>query len=223
MPLEVKGKKVDFALLLAPSVTLIAFIFNLLVLLDPIYYQDAQFVFLVKSSSDADGPTLLLGLLGSCSRPNGEGHLDCTGLSFAPTYNATVLPDGPARKLLSPPPSSAGAPIFIILSLVSAIVFVIAFLAMARKWCTRPDIKILTGLSGVFTCLCTVFAFLIASLWFQKVAEDFNEVNGDDAPLVAATENAITMLWVSIGLDGLAVVLSLTKHVGKKEERQAMA
>ncbi|KAJ7192343.1 hypothetical protein GGX14DRAFT_406446 [Mycena pura] len=212
-----QAPKVDIALLLTPSATLVAFIFNLLVLLDPVSLQSAQFAFLyVKPSGEADGPTLFLGLLGSCSRPDNEAQFNCTSMSFAPTY---ILSDYPAQQLLSPPPSSAGATIFITLSLVSSGIFFLAFLAMERGWSTRPFIKTLANFSGFIAWLCGICGFIIASVWFRKVADDFNEINGDDAPLVAVTGEAFTMGFVSIILGGLAVILSMITHIGKKKKK----
>ncbi|KAJ7107161.1 hypothetical protein C8R43DRAFT_1114276 [Mycena crocata] len=209
---------VNIPLFLALSATVVASIFNLLVLVDPVYLRAAQFAVLyVKPSNATDGPTLFMGLLGSCHRPNDTAQYNCTRLSFTPTYNTSLLPDNPARPLLSPPPSTAGAPLFFILSLVSSIFFVIAFLAMAKGWVKSPIIKILTCSTGIFACMFTVCGFLITSQWFNKTAIDFNLINGADGLLVAVTGEAFTMGWISIVLGALAVILSTITRVRKKD------
>ncbi|KAH8988830.1 hypothetical protein EDB92DRAFT_1935631 [Lactarius akahatsu] len=67
-----------------------------------------------SSSQGVDGPTIFLGALGSCSRPNDEGSVTCTPPTVSPTYDLTVLPQN-LQDLLTAP--TATTPVFITIAI----------------------------------------------------------------------------------------------------------
>ena len=91
-------------LYLAPLLALTAFLLNLFVFLSPTVLFHDQ-VSLAKVSpalldlasktlhkdNSVEGPTVLVGMLGSCARASNKEVLFCTSPSFAATYSASFI------------------------------------------------------------------------------------------------------------------------------------
>lgn len=98
-------------LYLAPLLALTSFLLNLFVFLAPtlVFHDSVSLARVypaildlatnssVKAHGEIDGPTLLVGLLGSCARKSGKEVLFCTSPSFAAVYSASC--SSPASSL----------------------------------------------------------------------------------------------------------------------------
>ncbi|OSD03464.1 hypothetical protein PYCCODRAFT_1434367 [Trametes coccinea BRFM310] len=175
------------------------------------------------SSQGVDGPSVFLGALGSCSRPNHDGPVTCTAPTVSPTYDLSVLPSN-APDLLSAP--TATTPAFIGVSLAFTVVFFLLFTMTALRGkmgkfgnsFDRPGIQRATAWIGLLGFLIGITSFLILRMWFGKAIDDFNSdisKEGSDAPqLIAATSNGFVMVWVAYAFYAVPVVCSLAKlHV----------
>ncbi|EGN94569.1 hypothetical protein SERLA73DRAFT_144395 [Serpula lacrymans var. lacrymans S7.3] len=177
------------------------------------------------SNQAVDGPSLFLGALGSCSRPNNEAGVSCTSPSLSPTYNTSVLPSNAPSLDLSAPPTAA--PVFIAIALAFSIIFFFSFTAISFRhvipgkfgefW-DRPMTQRGSAWIGIFGFLVGLASFLIVRMWFGKAVDDFNQgiaSQGSGGPaLVASTSNAFIMVWVAYAFFGIPVIVSLAKlHV----------
>lgn len=93
-------------LYLAPLLALTSFLLNLFVFLAPgvVFHDSVSLATVtpalldlatnvsVKAKGEIDGPTLLVGLLGSCARKSNKEVLVCTSPSFAAVYSASGTP-----------------------------------------------------------------------------------------------------------------------------------
>ncbi|KAI0662796.1 hypothetical protein C8Q70DRAFT_1149294 [Cubamyces menziesii] len=175
------------------------------------------------SSQGVDGPSVFLGALGSCARPNHDAAVTCTPPTVSPKYDLSVLPSN-APDLLSAP--TATTPAFIAVSLAFTAVFFIMFTMTSFRGkmgkfgngFDRPSVQRATAWIGLLGFLIGITSFLIIRMWFGKAVEDFNDdilKEGSGAPkLIAATSNGFIMVWVAYAFYAVPVVSSLAKlHV----------
>ncbi|KAI0778154.1 hypothetical protein BD413DRAFT_507153 [Trametes elegans] len=220
-------------LYLAPLLSLTSFILILFAYLAPTILFPTQVALLTvspslelterHSSQGVDGPSVFLGALGSCVRPNNNGAVTCTTPTVSPTYDLSVLP-GNAPDLLSAP--TATTPAFIAVSLAFTILFFLLFAMTSFRGkmgkfgntFDRPGVQRATAWIGLLGFLIGITSFLIIRMWFGKAVEDFNRdisKEGSSAPqLIAATSNGFIMVWVAYAFYAVPVVCSLAKlHV----------
>ncbi|KAF8560387.1 hypothetical protein OG21DRAFT_1594295 [Imleria badia] len=176
------------------------------------------------SNQVVDGPSMLIGLLGSCAKPNNSGALTCTSPSIAPLYNASVFTSNTPSSVLAAPPTVA--PAFLATSLAFSIIFFIMFTGISFRhimgkagnvW-ERPMVQRASAWIGISSFLVGLASFLIIRMYFGKAASDFNQsIQGQGAngpQLIANTSNAFTMVWVGYAFFAVPVVVSLAKlHV----------
>ncbi|KAI8995599.1 hypothetical protein BD414DRAFT_479982 [Trametes punicea] len=220
-------------LYLAPVLSLTSLILILFAYLAPTIIFPTQVALLTvspslelteaHSSQGIDGPSVFLGALGSCSRPNHDAAVNCTRPTVSPTYDLSVLP-GNAPDLLSAP--TATTPAFIAVSLAFSAIFFLLFTMTSFRGkmgkfgnsFDRPAVQRATAWIGLLGFLIGLTSFLILRMWFGKAIEDFNDdisKAGSDAPqLIAATSNGFIMVWVAFAFYAVPVVSSLAKlHV----------
>lgn len=176
------------------------------------------------SSKAVDGPSIFLGPLGSCSRPNNGAGLTCMPSSISPVYNTSVFTSNTPSSVISAPPE--GAPAFIAISLVFSVIFFVMFMAISFRhlmgkagaiW-EKPMVQRVSAWIGIFAFLIGLASTLIIFMWFGKAADDFNQSiqgQGSNGPqLIATIGNAFTMIWVAYSFFAVPVVVSLAKfHV----------
>ncbi|KAH9982502.1 hypothetical protein BGW80DRAFT_1433862 [Lactifluus volemus] len=180
---------------------------------------------LMNSSSRAiDGPTVFLGALGSCSRPNNKGPVTCTPPTLSPTYDLSALPPN-VPKLLDAPTTST--PAFIAISIGFSTIFLILFTLISLRaslgpklsaTLERPALHRASAWLGFLGFLIGLTSFLILRMWFGKAVEDFNTgiaQGGSNAPqLIAQTSNGFTMAWVGYAFFAVPVICALARlHV----------
>ncbi|KAH9944409.1 uncharacterized protein BXZ73DRAFT_39964 [Epithele typhae] len=220
-------------LYLIPLLSLTSFILILFTYLAPVILFPGQVSLLSvtpstaltdsRSSDGVDGPSVFLGALGSCTRPNNGGPLTCTAPTVSPTYDLSVLPKS-APDLLSAP--TATTPVFIAISLAFTIIFFILFtlttfrskMGKAGNVFDKPAVQRATAWIGLLGFLIGIVSFLVIRMWFGKAVEDFNRdifEQGSNAPqLIASTANGFIMAWVGFAFYAVPVVSSLAKlHV----------
>ncbi|KAF9056199.1 hypothetical protein BJ165DRAFT_487751 [Panaeolus papilionaceus] len=158
------------------------------------------------ASTSVDGPTVFIGVLGSCSRVNNAAGINCTTALFSPAFDFTALPDNAPHLLLSPP--NASAPVFIVIALTFSAMFFLTFTAIsfrhklgkASKVLDSPRLQKISAWIGVF-------GFVIV--------QDFNATiiaQGAAGPkLLASMGNAFTMIWVAYAFSAVPIVISMTK------------
>jgi len=173
-----------------------------------------------NNQSLVNGPTVHLGLLGSCSRSDNAAPLQCTTATMHPVYDLSVIPNGSSAFLSTP----FVTPIFNIVSFVLLALFALSFtiIHLREKLGERLKEKLDSpaahcvsawlGLSG-FAIGSTAFAGL--RMWFGKAVDDFNQSiveQGDQASLlVASTGNGFTMMFIAYVFFFILILLALMK------------
>lgn len=213
---------------LAPVLSLTALLLALFAYLSPTVMLQTRVSLLTVSPSltltqpgatqGVDGPTVFLGALGSCSRPNNEAPVNCTSPTINPTYDLSVLP-GNAPDLLSAP--TATTPAFIAVALAFTVIFFLMFTLMSFRGSMgkfgatleKPLIHRTTSWIGLLGFMIGLTSFLVIRMWFGKAVEDFNDDiarAGSAAPqLIAATSNGFIMVWVAYAFYAVPLVSSL--------------
>ncbi|KAJ7254074.1 hypothetical protein B0H12DRAFT_1184293 [Mycena haematopus] len=219
-------------LYLAPVLTLTAILLSLFSYLAPVLiFQDKVALLavtpstaLVQNASHAavDGPSVFLGVLGSCSRPKNDGSVNCTTPTLNPTYDLSALPSSAPRLLLAAP--TQATPVFLGIALACSIIFFITFTLISFRhklgdkmstMLDNPMVQRLSAWLGFFGFMIGITSFLILRMWFGKASDDFNDsivLQGSDAPeLIANVGNAFTMVWVAYSFYAVPLVISLSK------------
>jgi len=221
-----------FAVLyLAPLLMLTALFLSLFAFLAPSVMLHDRVSLLTVTPSTAltnpqaranDGPSVFLGALGSCSRRNNAGNVDCTVTSISPQYDTSVLPGSMTNGILSAPPSTAPAFIAVAISFSFIFFFAYTLVSFRHKFggglsakLDSPIIQRLTAWIGVFGFMIGLASFLIVRMWFEKAIDDFNKnivSQGKGAPeLVAAAGNGFTMVWIAYAFYAIPLIASLAK------------
>ncbi|KAJ7786354.1 hypothetical protein B0H16DRAFT_1708537 [Mycena metata] len=227
----IAGLSKAITLYLAPVLTLTAILLSLFAYLAPVLILQDKVALLtvtpstalVQSASHAvDGPSVFLGVLGSCSRLNNAAHINCTIATLNPVYDLTALPSSAPRLLLAAP--TQATPVFLGLGLACSIIFFITFTLisfrhkMGEKMTANLDKPIWSRLStwlGFFGFMIGITSFLILRMWFGKAVDDFNDsitLQGADGPqIIANVGNAFTMVWVAYAFYAVPLIISLSK------------
>ncbi|KZW02400.1 hypothetical protein EXIGLDRAFT_601897 [Exidia glandulosa HHB12029] len=222
-------------LYLAPLLALTSFLLNLFVFLAPtVLFNDSVSLASVtpalldlatnasvKAHGEIDGPSLYVGLLGSCARKTNKEVLFCTTPSFAAVYNTSVLPTSIPNFLTAP---VSATPVFAILALLLFAVFLPLFTLSALReklpgkmnaLFSRPMLGSFVAWAGVLSWLILAAVYLVMRMWLGRSVEDINAqiVNlGKGAPqLHAEISNGFTMIWVAQAFAAVPVVCSLMK------------
>jgi len=221
-----------FAVLyLAPVLMLTSLFLSLFSFLAPSAMLHDQVALLTVTPSTAltnpqaqanDGPSLFLGLLGSCSRNSNAGKVTCTVTSITPEYDTSVLPGATSSNMLSAPPSTA--PAFLAVAISFSFIFFVAYTLVSFRHkmggglaakLDQPIVARLTAWVGVFGFMIGITAVLVVRMWFEKAVEDFNNSiisQGKNGPeLVADTANGFTMLWIAYAFYAAPLIASLAK------------
>ncbi|KAF7347801.1 hypothetical protein MVEN_01537600 [Mycena venus] len=218
-------------LYLAPVLTLTAIILSLFAYLAPVLLLQDKVALLTVTPSTAlvqnashavDGPSLFLGVLGSCSRPKNNAGINCTSPTLNPIYDVSALPNSAPRLLLSAP--TQATPVFLGIGLACSIIFFITFTLisfrhkMGEKMSAaldKPLVQRLSAWLGFFGFMIGITSFLILRMWFGKASDDFNDsiaLQGSNGPqLIANVSNAFTMVWVAYAFYAVPLIISLSK------------
>lgn len=222
------------ALYLAPILSLTAVLLVLFSYLSPAVMLHTQVSLLIvkpslllqpsPSNEKVDGPSVFLGVLGSCSRPSNTAPVNCTVPVLNPAYDLSVLPNDVSRWLSSP---TATTPVFIGIALALSTIFFVLFSMIAFRAklgpklgaaLDKPMVQRVCAWIGIFGFMIGISSFLIIRMWFGKAVDDFNqsiELDGDNAPhLMAGLSNGFTMVWVGYAFHAIPIVCALAKiHV----------
>ncbi|KXN84826.1 hypothetical protein AN958_12120 [Leucoagaricus sp. SymC.cos] len=173
-------------------------------------------------SQNVDGPSVFLGSLGSCARPNNDASVNCALPSVSPRFDLSVLPKNAPASLLYAP--SASTPVFISIALALDVTFLITFtlvslrhkMGKAGNALETPLLQNLSAGIGFLGFMIGLTSFLILRMWFGKAVQDFNssiQAQGSQGPkLVADTGNAFTMIWVAHAFWVVPMMIALTKY-----------
>jgi len=175
-----------------------------------------------NSSQGLDGPSIFMGILGSCSKLSNSANLSCTAPTVSPQYDFSVLPgDAPSVLLTAPNASSA---IFIAIAISFSILFLFSFTLISFRHkmnpklagiLDKPIVQRLSAWVGMFGFMIGQTAFLIIRIWFSKAVDDFNAIivsQGQQGPkLISATGNAFALVWLAYAFYAVPVIISLTK------------
>jgi len=210
-------------LYLAPVLALTAIILSLFAYLAPtILLHDQVALLTVAPNQPVDGPSLFLGVLGSCARPDSAANINCTAPSVSPVYDLSVLPSQAPQLLLTAPPAST--PVFIAIAIAFSLMFLIIFVLTSFRHkfgekmsaaLERPFIHRAAGWIGFFGFFIGITSFLIARMWFGKAADDFNQsvdlMGNSGTTLVANLGNAFTMVWVAYAFYAVPLIVAMSK------------
>ncbi|RDB28799.1 hypothetical protein Hypma_015489 [Hypsizygus marmoreus] len=219
----IAGLSKAVVLYLAPLLTLTTIVLSVIVFLSPVIILHDQVALLtVTPLKGLDGPSVFLGLLGSCSRLSNSAPLNCTAPTISPVFDVSALPENAPSRLLSAP--AASTPAFIAIAIAFSMSFFITFtlVSFRHKMGSRiggafekPLFQHLSAWIGFFGFLIGLTSFLIVRMWFGKAVQDFNdsiEFQRSQAPkLVAAEGNAFTMMWVAYAFYAVPIIVSLAK------------
>lgn len=221
-------------LYLAPLLALTSFLLNLFVFLAPtILFHDSVSLARVTPAlldlatntshkdSALDGPTVLVGMLGSCARASSKEVLFCSPPSFAATYNTSVLPSAIPNFLTAP---VSATPVIAVLALLLFAVFLPFFTLSALReklpgrlsaLFSKPAVGSFVAWAGVLNWLVLMAVYLVMRMWLGRAVADINAqvVNlGKEAPqLHAEVANGFTMIWVAQAFAAVPVICSLMK------------
>jgi len=226
----ISGLSKAITLYLAPLLGLTAIILSLLAYLAPTLLLHDQVALVTvfpstalvqTNSSHPDGPSIFLGVLGSCAKTSNSAKINCTTASVSPQYELSVLPENTTGLLSAP---TASTPVFIAIAISLSILFFLSFtlISLRHKMGPKPAsllenpmLQRLSALFGFFGFLIGLTSFLIIRMWFGKAVDDFNTsimLQGQNGPeLIATTGNAFTMVWVAYAFYAVPVIASLTK------------
>jgi len=229
----ISGLSKAITLYLAPLLALTAILLSLFAYLAPTFllHDKVALVTVVPStalipnsdsSQNLDGPSIFMGVLGSCSKRSNSASINCTAPSVSPQYDFSVLPGDAPENLLSAP--TATSPIFIAIAITFSILFFLSFTLISFRHkmnpkmagiLEKPMMQRLSAWVGVFGFLVGLTAFLVVRMWFGKAVDDFNASitsQGQQGPkLIATTGNGFTMVWVAYAFYAVPVITSLTK------------
>ncbi|KAJ7038161.1 hypothetical protein C8F04DRAFT_1256187 [Mycena alexandri] len=216
-------------LYLAPVLTLTAILLSLFAYLAPVLLLQDKVALLTVTPSTAlvqnashpvDGPSVFLGVLGSCSRLKNAAHYKLYDRDAEPDLSA--LPSSAPRLLLAAP--TQATPVFLGIGLACSIIFFITFTLisfrhkMGEKMTANLDKPVWSRLStwlGFFGFMIGITSFLILRMWFGKAVDDFNDsiaLQGADGPqIIANVGNAFTMVWVAYAFYAVPLIISLSK------------
>jgi len=217
---------------LAPVLLLTSVILSLLVFLSPTIALAGQVSLLSVTpstaltqngtqSSNVDGPSVFMGALGSCSRPNDATTLNCTAASLSPIFNLAALPKGSPEILSSP---TTATPAFVAISLGFSVVFffLFTFIAFQDKLGDRlgsvfgrPNVHRASAWLGLIAFMIGITSYLVLRMWFGKAVEDFNESIVDDTEvppsLIATIGNGFTMIWVAYAFHAVPLMCAMSR------------
>ncbi|KIY71597.1 hypothetical protein CYLTODRAFT_389979 [Cylindrobasidium torrendii FP15055 ss-10] len=227
----IAGLSKAVTLYLTPVLALTAVVLSVLAFLAPtLVLQDRVALLTVTPSFDndsgeqLDGPSLFLGLLGSCSRPKNDEAINCTSTSFMPVYDFSDLPSEAPRILLSSPSGCSGA---IAAGMLLSVIFffTFTFVAFGHKMgdkmaamVDRPLIQRTVAWLGFVGFLTGITSLLIVRMWYGKGVDDFNKsiqmIITNPPRVHADLGNGFTMMWVAYAFYGVPVIVALSKlHV----------
>ncbi|KDR85025.1 hypothetical protein GALMADRAFT_233596 [Galerina marginata CBS 339.88] len=228
----IAGLSKAVTLYLAPLLALTAIILSLFAFVAPtlLLHDQVSLLMVVPStallqpgsSKGIDGPSVFLGVLGSCSRANNAASINCTDATISPQYNLSVLPGSAPNLLLSAP--TASTPAFIAIAISFSALFFITFTSISFRHkmgsklagiLEKPLIPRLSAWIGFFGFIIGITSFLILRMWFGKAVQDFNAsiaAQGQQGPeLIATIGNGFTMAWVAYAFYAVPIITSLTK------------
>ncbi|KZO90571.1 hypothetical protein CALVIDRAFT_389823 [Calocera viscosa TUFC12733] len=171
-----------------------------------------------------DGPSVFMGLLGSCSRTTNEVDVACTNSTFSPTYDLTALPPNAPTLALNGPTSST--PEFILTSIILLFFFslhhALSSLIPEGAKIHVPLTRMARAMAwlGVIGWLVGMVAVIVLRSWYGNAQSSFNNSIiglGSSAPQLTATVgNGFTMLWISYAFAAPALLIALVKlnHAG---------
>jgi len=167
-----------------------------------------------------DGPSLDLGLLGSCFRQNNTANRICTAYSVVtPRYHIAGLPNTIANKMLTPPPAFISFFIFIVICFI--ITFAAGYTITAfrqRKgefvggW-EKSRIQFYMAWVAAVGFVVGALCFLFVFIWFQKAIEDFNNiiVSQGGPSLIAAFAHGFIMMLAAYIFYAMILIITLAK------------
>ncbi|KAG8770616.1 hypothetical protein FRC12_004157 [Ceratobasidium sp. 428] len=169
-----------------------------------------------------DGPSVFMGLLGSCARTSNSAPTHCTQETLMPTYDLSALPENHPRFLSN---ATSTGPQFLLASVIFLTLFLILHLlfSLPERLPTTPAgivklakhslairLSAWLGVLGLTMGLCTV---IVLRIWIGKAVEDFNQGiidMGKNAPkLVANVQNGFTMMWVAYAFAAPSIICAL--------------
>ncbi|QRV84025.1 hypothetical protein RhiJN_12041 [Ceratobasidium sp. AG-Ba] len=152
-----------------------------------------------RAAQAVDGPSVFMGLLGSCARTSNSAPTHCTAETLTPTFDLSVLPDNHPRFLTNPTSTGPQAPPYHSAGIVKLANHSLAIRMSA--W---------LGVLGLSMGLCTL---IVLRIWIGKAVEDFNQGiidMGKGAPkLVAGVQNGFTMMWIAYAFAAPSIVCAL--------------
>jgi len=227
----IAGLSKAVTLYLAPLLALTTIFLTLFALLAPTLLLREQVALLTvipstalqsQSLNASDGPSVFMGILGSCARTNNSAPINCTIPDLSPKYDLSALPKNAPTLLLTAPTGSPAA--YVSIAIVFSIVFFISFTMISFRHklpgkvnalLEKPMLQRLSAWIGFFSFFIGIVTFLIIRMWFGKAVQDFNAsivAQGQQGPkLIASIGNAFTMVWVGYAFFAVPVITSLAK------------
>ncbi|KAF8591859.1 hypothetical protein K439DRAFT_608459 [Ramaria rubella] len=219
-------------LYLAPVLALTSTLLTLFAYLAPAAMLSTQVALMIISpgrsvplpgdtKDNVDGPTIRMGMVGSCAQSSNSAQVHCTTPSTTPTFDFSVLPGNSPTFLQSP---TATTPAWIAVSLVFWSLFLIIFSMSTVRERLGGKLNVLLGKPavaraaawvGVLGYMIGLTSFLVNRMWFGKAVDDFNvqvAQMGSGGPNIQANlSNGFTMLWVAYAFGAVPLMCVLMK------------
>ncbi|KAF8331349.1 uncharacterized protein EI90DRAFT_3016363 [Cantharellus anzutake] len=179
-------------------------------------------------NTKVDGPTVLIGPLGSCQRKNNAGAMKCTHESWDAQYDYSFLPDNAPKSALPTTVPNTSPQFFFTSLLFSLLFFIFSALtllseilpnapgSLSKLNANQMASKAVASL-GTLGFIIGLMSTLVWRISLGRDVEEFNariaEANGNPQ-LVAGLSNGFTMMWVAFAFQGPMLVCALFKlHV----------
>ncbi|KAG8907261.1 hypothetical protein FRB99_004955 [Tulasnella sp. 403] len=166
----------------------------------------------VAKAQAVEGPTVRIGLLGSCTKRPGNDTPVCTKPLLDPTYDVSALPQ--STPFLPRPAQTS--PYWILVSIVGLFIF---FLMTAIQgsgrvplYAENPILNQFIGLVGLVGWLSGIVTVIVLRVTMANAIMRFNtEAANTKQSLMAMFGNGFTLLWVAYALSVPSVAFALFK------------
>jgi len=219
---------------LAPALTLTSTLLTLFVYLSPAAMLHTQVALMTISPGrtiplpgeldSVDGPTIRMGMLGSCAQQSNNATVHCTPVSTSPTWDLSLVPQNTTLlpNFLTGP--TATTPAWVAVALVFWGLFLFIFCLSTIRERLGPKLSEILGKPmvaraaawvGVLGYMIGLTVFLINRMWFGKAVDDFNiqvaQLGKDGPDIQVNLSNGFTMLWVAYAFAAVPLICVLMK------------
>ncbi|KIJ25607.1 hypothetical protein M422DRAFT_72114 [Sphaerobolus stellatus SS14] len=168
-----------------------------------------------------DGPTIRMGMVGSCAQSSNASPVNCTSPSTSPVWDLSVLPGNTPLFRTGP---TTTTPAWLAAAMVFWALFLIIFSlttvrhklgAKLNDLLSKPAVARSAAWVGLLGYLIGITSFAINRMWFGKAVDDFNiqiaQMGKDGPDIQVNLSNGFTMVWVAYAFAAVPLLCVLMK------------